>query len=220
MFGPPKGYDDLIGDADAAPPLGEPAELEVKGVGVVWARRPAPRSAATLAAITRPGISTQARIGLMGRFVNEHLGDEQFDELLDAMMDGDLPDDTMGRVSRALCRWGTARPYAAVTNLTAITGQHWRIIRQHLLANGVVDPMLLPSLHALLDVTEQMVIESMQGRSEADARMKRDSFYNQLYRPDPDPADEVNGEEYQPVPEGFEDGEDDAAFDAGFKMMQ
>jgi hypothetical protein len=155
----------------------------------------------------------------MVAFVTEHLGEQQVDDLLEAMMVGELPDDTMGRISRALCKWGTARPYTAVCTLAGITGQHWRIIRQHLLANGVTDPMALPSMHALLDVTEQMVIDSMQGTSEASIRMKRDGFYDQLYRPDPADND-VNGEDYRPVPDGFEDGEDDAAFDAFARAVQ
>jgi hypothetical protein len=218
MFGPPRGYDDLLGDAECAPPLGEPVDLNVVGVGVLQARRPAPRSTAVLAAITRPHISTAARLGLMQRFVNDHLSDEQVDDLLEKMMSGDLPDDAMGRVSRALCRWGTARPYTAVCHLAGVTGQHWRLIRQHLLVNGVTDPMWLPSMHALLDVTEQLVIESMQGRTPAQTEAKRDTFYNQLYRPDRLDA-EFNGEDYQPIPDGFGEGEEDAAFDA-FARMQ
>lgn len=79
---------------------------------------------------------------------------------------------------------------------------------------GVSDPMLLPSLHYLLDVAEAMVLESKQTGDPDKDEAARGTFFDQLYAPDK-LAIELNGAGYRAPPPGFDDpAEMELAFDA------
>lgn len=212
FYAPPSGYDDLTADAARTPITAAAAELLVPGVGAMIARPPAPRSAAALAAACRPRCDQPTRTAAMQTFVGDHLQSPTLDDLFAAMITDKLPDDALGRVARAVATWGTSRPYLAVSTLAAITAQHWRIIRAHLIVHGVTDPMLLTSLHALLDVTEQLVLESIQESTAAATKREREHFLDQLYAPDLTPA-AINGPGYTPEPAGFSDAEQEESFD-------
>lgn len=150
-------------------------------------------------------------VALQG-FVADHLG-SSLDDLYVDMMRGRLPEDTFGLIARAVSTWGTARPYLAVSTLAVHTAQHWRVIRAHLINHGIADPMELPSMHVLLDVTEQLEIESIQGSTPAETARKRSQFYDRLYTPERNRVSIVNGPSYTPADAGLSDPEIEDAFD-------
>jgi hypothetical protein len=205
MFQPPPSYPDLVADADRAQFTGAQQTLLVPGVGCVAAYRPEPRSAAHLACAAASK-TTLEQIRCLNSFVAEHIGDEEYDRLLDGLMESRLPVDAMSRVTKAVATWGTARPYRAVFTLCAHTGHHWRILRSRLLTNGVGDPMRLPSLHALLDFTESVILESMTSGNQMEDAVKRQQFTDSLYQPDPEELKTGTR------PEGFSDEETWASF--------
>ncbi|EHI13129.1 DUF7240 domain-containing protein [Mycolicibacterium thermoresistibile] len=94
---------------------------------------------------------------------------------------------------------------------------HWRTLRQRMRANGITDPMALPSMHAIIDETEALALEAAgAGTDDPDrARRERQELLDKLYAPAPEGAEDLNGEQYQPPPAGFEDpAEVEASFDA------
>jgi hypothetical protein len=214
MFEPPPGYDDLLSDAAEAPIRGELAELEVADVGVIVCRRPYLRDAAALAMSVNRKATPDMQASYVQQFVTDHLEHDAFVDLLYRMIDGDLPADTVGLIARAIATCGTSRPYLAVVNLASITGQVWRMVRTRIAEHGVEDPMTgLSSLHALLDHTEQLVLQSYEGLKPAAQRAKRAQFFNALYAPERT-AKPINGPDYKQVPAGFDKESVDASFEA------
>ena len=113
MYEPPPGYDDCQADADAhpTPPSWPYHDIDVPGVGILHARRPLPNAVPALAGAARSKISAESRIDHLDIFVQNHLADGEFEELLARMMtEDDMPPDAMLRVSRAIATAGTARP--------------------------------------------------------------------------------------------------------------
>ena len=110
MYDPPPGFDDMIGDAELTPPDGPFTPLDVPEVGEVIARRPMPNAVPALAMSTNAKIDALARQNYLTLFVQNHLDTGEYERLLAAMMEGDLPADTIGRVARTIATWGTARP--------------------------------------------------------------------------------------------------------------
>ena len=111
MYDPPAGYLDILGDADRAARGDGPFHpLEVEGVGVIQARSPIPGSVAALAAATRSKASEIEKAGYLNLFVRNHIGKEQYEDLLMRMMTGDAPANTMNLVVEAITTRGTARP--------------------------------------------------------------------------------------------------------------
>lgn len=212
MVDPPPGYVDLLADAAHAPHPGDPALLEVPDVGEVLARRARPASIAALAMAANPDLTMQERQGHLAGFVAEHLAAGEYERLTVEMIDGDLPDDTFFLVGRAIATQGTARPYVAVISLALQTAVVWREIRRRIHAGGIVDPMGLPSMHAVLDVTERALLESMGGDEG-----KRAKFYEALYAPD---GSALNGAGYSGPPPGFSPEEVEATFDAFTALMR
>lgn len=114
LHDPPAGYDDCESDAaDAPTPPGHPYHpIEVEGVGLIHARKPLPNAIPALAGAANAKVSGQSRIDHLDIFVQTHLAEGEFEELLARMMnpDHDMPEDAMLRVSRAIATAGTARP--------------------------------------------------------------------------------------------------------------
>lgn len=108
---------------------------------------------------------------------------------------------------------GNRPPYAAVITLSVLTAHHWRTLRNRMLMAGIPDPMRLTSMHALLDTTEATVLEAMHGDNPRDGEMKRSMFLDRLYAPSL-AVNTLNGDEYVAQPEGFEEDEVEASFDA------
>lgn len=180
-------------------------------IGAVQAVRPGAAGIATLAMSSNPDASPQERLNYLVRFVADHIDPADLERIYFDMMVGSLASDAVERIARALATWGTARPYVAVVTLTAITGHHWRMIRQKLLAGGVLDPLSLPSMHVLLDVTEELMVESVS--SSRDPERELASLYRRLYGPSVE-ADALNEDGTPAVPVGFKPEEVEESFDA------
>jgi len=106
----PHGYEDMFGDAERAGFSGSFHDLDVPGVGVIQSRRPIPGSAAVLAMAARSKVSEIEKLGYFNLFVRNHIGADQYGQLLDKMMTGKSPADTMNRIVEAISTAGTARP--------------------------------------------------------------------------------------------------------------
>lgn len=112
---------------------------------------------------------------------------------------------------------GDSPPYVAVINLAVMAAQHWRTVRLKLIQSGVGNPMGLPGMHVLLDLTESMIIESMVSDKPEDDQRQREQFMADLYRPTLTTA-EVEGKPAGWRPPPFDpdslDDDNEAAFDA------
>ena len=105
--------------------------------------------------------------------------------------DADADLDLLDLVAGVL-RTGSARPWRSTVGLCRITVTQWSTIRGRLIDKGVPDPLRqLPSLTALLDVVEVMLLDSMEKQED------RDRFLADLYRRE----DSTLG-----PPPGWEDG--------------
>jgi len=208
MYSPPPGYADLLSDAEDRPATGVFVRLEVPEVGTVLARKPGPTGVASLAMSGNPSLSNLDRTDHMVQFVSQHLDDGELERLYFSMMVESGPTNSIERAARALATWGTARPYVAVVTLCVMTGYHWRTMRHKLLSAGIIDPLSLVSMHALLDFTEATIIESMSNGEHA--RRDITTFHTQMYGPS---GDTLNGD-YNPVPAGFAPDEVEDSFDA------
>lgn len=208
LFDPPAGFDDLLGDCA---PRGGFEPMVVDGVGEVLMRRPGPHALGDLAMGNNPKTTPQLRSQHSNRFVQQHLADGELERILTGMVDGALPPDSVFLVGKALATWGTARPYRAVVTLAVVAGQHWRAVRALLLEKGVGDPMGLPSMHPILDVAEQAVLDSFHSDDAQQDRLQRDQFTSGLYKPDQPVV--VKGRRVV-VPDGFDDEDTSASFDA------
>ncbi|QFG11182.1 hypothetical protein PBI_CLOVERMINNIE_35 [Gordonia phage CloverMinnie] len=95
--------------------------------------------------------------------------------------------------------------------LAAITATHWRTLRAKHAMAGLPRPLeQLNSLHALLDLTEAAVMESMSGDKDADKN--RRAFLDKLYAPEK--GVRLEGTGHKPAPAGFDEDAMEAAFDA------
>lgn len=211
MFEPPPGYEDMLADAEESIYSSAWVNLDVPKIGTVRARRPMPDGAALLAMAANPKIGHTKQVEFMMRFVNTHVATEDIERVYFAMMMDEMPADSIERLSRAVATWGTARPYTAVVSLAVMTAYHWRTIRHKLLMAGVLDAMNLPSMHALLDVAESMAVESAS--NDDDPQQAVGGLYRRLYATTPDLV-ALNGEDYRPVPPGFDPDDVEDAFDA------
>lgn len=217
----PPGYDDFLADADAVEMTGRYEILEVPRVGKIAARRPTPRSAAALAQATNSKVKAHDRLGYFNLFIGDHVPPEQVESILLRMITDEIEQDAMQRVSRAVATWGTARPFSAVINLVVITAFHWRSMRAKLAQTGIADPLRrMTSMHALLDFSEQITLESLaksgEGQNAAmQAQANIDNFMFKLYAPDPN---EVTEDGRVPVPAGFDEEAMEDNFDAFARM--
>lgn len=109
---------------------------------------------------------------------------------------------------------GHRAPYFAVINLAFLTAKNWRALRSRLCNAGIADPMRLPSMHMLLDVTEAAIVESLanSGENREDSERKVAAFFDDLYGPEP--GVKVSKDGYRPPPAGFDDEDVEATFDA------
>lgn len=74
---------------------------------------------------------------------------------------------------------GSGRPWKTTVSLCMATVSQWGMIRGRLIEKGIADPLRqLPSLTALLDVVEVMILDSAEGEK------KREETLRDLYRRD------------------------------------
>lgn len=103
------------------------------------------------------------------------LGEDQRDEIVEALADGTLNGSLRDLIEEAV-QAGSGRPLKAVATLCAATVKSWSIVRARMVRSGVADPLRqLPSLWALLDVTESLILESKQEQKD------RDDYMRQMY---------------------------------------
>lgn len=89
-------------------------------------------------------------------------------------------------------------------------------MRTKLLLAGIGDPMALPSMHALLELTENALCESMSATADpAEGKQKVSEFMDSLYAPPVEPEKAKAG--YRPPPSWWTDGDSDDAFDAAMR---
>lgn len=95
-----------------------------------------------------------------------------------------------------------------------MAAHNWRALRTRALDKGIGDLMGVTSMHIVLDLMEQIGLESAtaESKTKAEAMGKISSYYDKLYKPDPT-AIKVNGGEVGPPP-GWTDDEVEASFDA------
>lgn len=232
MYEPPPGYGDMVGDAsDVVPPIPRYRTLFVDDkVGEVQALKPMPTAVPTLAMAGRDKATEDDRLNYLVMFVLDHIGEDEYERLVLEQMTLGRPQDTIGRVARALLLWGTERPYTAVVTLSVMAAHHWRLLRLEFQGAGIDRPMELPSMHILLDRIERIVLESMQTSKPAEDARRRKSFLDKLYQPDPKslvPQDlpqgrpltkrekrELREAALADAPPGFDEGSMEANFDA------
>ena len=97
-----------------------------------------------------------------------------------------------------------------------MTAHNWRTIRSKYADKGIADVMRqVPTMHAVLDVMEQVGLESAVAtcKTTAEAKSEATRYFDKLYKPDIRAA-RVNGDGYLPPPPGFSDEEMEASFDA------
>jgi hypothetical protein len=94
-----------------------------------------------------------------------------------------------------------------------LTAHHWRSIRLKLTTAGILDPMMLPSMHVLLDLTETSILEAMHGKTAREGEMQRATFLDQLYAPTLQVRN-LNGDKTAVAPDGFDIDDVEDSFDA------
>ncbi|WP_079618318.1 DUF7240 domain-containing protein [Mycobacteroides abscessus] len=80
-------------------------------------------------------------------------------------------------------------------------------MRSHIIGLGIGDPLEMPSMHQILDITEKLVIESFVSSDHKKDQRDREQFIDSLYRPSLEAA-KSGGEMVAPA--GFEDGGEDS----------
>lgn len=143
-------------------------------------RPPRPVCAMYLAALTDKKSDAGARIGGLMGFLEDTLSPDAFQHLMDRAYDHDDPynsDDMVDMVNDIIAA-GSARPYWVDTSLCGVAVRQWPMVRGRLVMNGIADPLRdLPTLYALLDVVEQMLLEGMP--KDADRQL----YFTRAYSP-------------------------------------
>lgn len=200
MFDPPAGFNDMLGDADDAPHSDRFTALTVPGVGVVVARKPMPAAIPLIAGSVNAEVPDTRRPEYAARFVQTHLGEGEWERIHEAMLDDAAPDTAVQDIAAAVATWGTARPHHAVLALALQTAYLWRAVRLRLVLAGIRDPMRLPTMHLVFDVTEKLMVESMAG---PDGEEQQTRFFNRLYGPAPHLIPGPKGKGQTVPPAGF-----------------
>lgn len=222
MWEPPKGFEDMLGDAELISPYTGPfVTLTVADVGPVLARRPRPDAVPHLAMSVNPDAEPEVQQHYATLFVRNHIDPADHERILAAMVDDSLPDTTIGQLARALATWGTARPYVAVMTLAYMAATHWRTLRTRMRGDGIANPMaLLASMHDIVDEAEKLWLESTHTGDDAKDKHEQSKVFDQLYAPDSTDAKQVNAKGYKGArPAGFEPGEVAADFKQAAKML-
>ncbi|MFA5707947.1 hypothetical protein [Mycolicibacterium sp.] len=93
------------------------------------------------------------------------------------------------------------------------------MLRQQISTTGITDPMLLPSMHSVLDFMEKTALESFTTGDADKDRMDRELFLDKLYAPTATDRRLGRGLPRR-VPAGFEDaGQIEADFDSAMRAL-
>lgn len=110
MYDPPDGRADCEFDAAEVPHTGAFHPLEVRNVDTFLCRKPMGNAVGALGSSVSAKISEESRNDYVGLFVKNHLEPASWDQLIEGMMLGKYPPDSVQEVCRAIATWGTARP--------------------------------------------------------------------------------------------------------------
>lgn len=110
-----------------------------------------------------------------------------WDEWSDAAFDAD---ETPLDMVRAVLEAWSPRPWRSTVMLANITVSQWTTIRGRLIQKGIPDPLRqIPSMNALLDTVEAMLMESAAAQGEDEVKKLERSLY-----PPPAPGEKPSGE--------------------------
>lgn len=182
-----------------------PVWREVEHGGRVWRYRlPRPHAAFWLGTLGR-NVAADERIDALVQYLEHVLHPADFDALMELAFDARHPFDLdeVGGLLAAVTEGGSARPYHVDTSLAGAAVENWTAIRGRLVTGGVPDPLRqLPTMYALLDAVEAMVLESHQDERE------RDRYWRRMYAPPP------GTRETGRLPRGWDRDSELAGFDA------
>lgn len=100
-----------------------------------------------------------------------------WDEWADASLNAD---ETMLEMVGEILELWSARPWRTTVMLAATTVHQWHTIRGRLIQKGIPDPLRqIPTLNALLDAVEAMLMEAAASQGEKEVR----ELERQLYPP-------------------------------------
>lgn len=138
---------------------------------------PGPTTARHLAALTRrKGIDATEPMLAMLTVI---LGPTQLEALEDGIATGLYPPSAFSDLLDTTIEHISGRPLRAVVALAGSAVSQWSIIRGRLVRDGIADPLRdLPTLWALLDAVEWMILESKKDDKETDA------YWRQVYGPE------------------------------------
>ena len=96
-----------------------------------------------------------------------------------------------------------------------MAAHNWRSLRVRAADNGIADLMECSTMHVVLDLIEQVGLESATAGSKTSTQAKSaiSAYFDRLYKPDPI-TQKINGDGYLPPPPGFSDEEVEASFEA------
>lgn len=106
----PASFEDAFSDSHDDTRRSPFRDLEVPGVGTFQARKPMPNAVGVLGNAVNSKIGEDERNNYIGLFVQNHLSDESFDDLLEGMSRGRYGVDAVQEVCQAISTWGTSRP--------------------------------------------------------------------------------------------------------------
>lgn len=152
---------------------------EVEFMGDVWSfYMPRPSAAGLLAHMA--GTKEEDRLaGLIG-FLDQILTTASLERLLERAMDSrdELEVEHVAELIETIVQEHSARPFHVCVTLSVTAVQQWPQVRGRLVLSGVADPLRdLPSLWALLDAVESLILEGMH--KEEDRR----DYFRRVYTP-------------------------------------
>lgn len=178
--------------------------FSVECAGVEWSYTiPRPYACLYLAGMGAKDEDRRAQ-SLLG-YLEHVLLPESLDVLLDKAMDPrDLFDVAqLAQLIEEIQQAHSARPFFTDVNLAATAVAQWPQVRGRLVMSGVADPLRqLPTIYALLDAVEAMILDGM-GKEE-----EREAYFRRMYTPP------VGSMAKGRTPKGFSAEEEMAAFEA------
>ena len=154
---------------------------ELEYAGEAWEYRvPKPLAAMFLGAASRKSAKAGRKIDAIMGYLEHVLSSKSVDRMMERAQDHEDEFDTehMAELVKLISQEGSARPYWVDSALSGVAVRQWPTIRGHLVAYGIADPLRqLPTLYALLDAVERMMLESME--KEAD----REMYFIRTYAP-------------------------------------
>lgn len=151
--------------------------VEIDHAGSTWRfRPPPPLTARHLSTISRPSVPADERAESIYRFLRIVLAPESLDQLEDRTWDHDdsFDIDELSELVKALVTAGSDRPYPVVAQLCVAAAVNWTTVRAKLVMAGTPDPLRqLPTVYALCDVVELMILQSLKDDKEREEWRRR-----------------------------------------------